>query len=1134
MVEMTRWLNRLTTLVVQARLGASAVLCLIAFVALQSGIGPAHAQQFNANAERLNIDASVQDAYGRIVLEFPDRTDMPGYEMEWENGVLVVAFDVAVRTILPDLSGDLAQFVSAARVDPDGRGIRIGLKRDFKVNKTEAGERLFLDILPQDWAGVEPGLPRDVVEELSRRARIAAVETERQRKLDFVRKNNPSAEVRIGRHPTFLRLLIDWSIPSNGELSRDGNQWKVSFDWPVAIDIYSLKSDPPTGIINVSNVVDESGSRLFFELDEGVLPRFYALDGQQFALDFDLPVEDSDAVDLATLLPEAGNPSSAAQQEISEQNEVSEVAKAAEDVAEKPEEFVAKITPFVETIGSSVRIVFPFQSDTAAAVFKRGETLWMVFDTRSSIGAPTGADELESMVDDFTVQSTGNTSVVRMGLVSDRLATMGSEGRAWVLSLGENLLVPAELIKLSRRQTNDGLFEVAADVERPSRVHELRDPEVGDILDVVTAFPPSRGIVRDLDFVDFTALRSVHGLVIQPSHERLTVDIESKSAIIRAEDGLIVSAPQIARASRDAGVEGHGAGFVDLQIYREENPDAFVARRDDMMLRVADASADELENARFDLAKLFLSNQFYYEAAGVLSLMVDEIKTSDQPEEILVIQAAAQAMAGRWRDALDILHSESVERSPDAAMWRTIASTGAGDFAAARRDALVAEPSLEGYPQWVQQQFLMSASKAAIETQDVAFASRLLARVETGALGEQPLYDYQILAARLDQAAGRYDEALDTFGQVVSSDSRPQRAEAIYRTMLLLDKMERLDYARAADTLASEVLLWRGDALEASMLKLLAELYFENGQFRPAFETVRALADARPDATPTAKLLEEARGIFADLYLNGQADDLEPLDALTLYYDFRAFTPAGARGDEMVRNLTRRLIKFDLLEQAAELLQYQVDERLEGAAKAQIAADLAVIYLAQRQPEKALSALNRTRVAGIAPSLERQRRILEARAMIDANRVDLALDILARMDGRDADLLRVDAEWRAKHYQDAAEIIELLYSDLYTDGELPASGRQNIVKAAVGFVLAGDFIGVGRLRERFSQTMSQSPEWPLFDFVTGTVQVTSAEFKRIAEQVAGADSLNAFLKTYQTIYGGEGALAPRESADAGA
>ena len=45
----------------------------------------------------------------------------------------------------------------------------------------------------------------------------------------------------------------------------------------------------------------------------------------------------------------------------------------------------------------------------------------------------------------------------------------------------------------------------------------------------------------------------------------------------------------------------------------------------------------------------------------------------------------------------------------------------------------------------------------------------------------------------------------------------------------------------------------------------------------------------------------------------------------------------------MIRRLADRLVSVDLLDQAADLLQYQVDHRLQGAARAQVAIRLGVI-----------------------------------------------------------------------------------------------------------------------------------------------------------------------------------------------
>jgi hypothetical protein len=219
-------------------------------------------------------------------------------------------------------------------------------------------------------------------------------------------------------------------------------------------------------------------------------------------------------------------------------------------------------------------------------------------------------------------------------------------------------------------------------------------------------------------------------------------------------------------------------------------------------------------------------------------------------------------------------------------------------------------------------------------------------------------------------------------------------------------------------------------------------------------------------------------------------------------------------------------VKVDLLAQAGDLLEYQIQSRLAGVARAQVAADLAMIRIANRDPVGALRAINDTRVAELPPQLERQRRVLEARALIDSGRQDLAVDLIARLQGRDADLLRVDGYWKARNYSRAADLLEVIYSPDDSTPQMTQASRLNVIKAAVGYVLAGDKLGVARLRSKFSAQMANSAEWPLFDYVTQDVAPTSPEFKKVAQQVAGLDSLDAFLASYRDLYAREDSVVP--------
>ena len=406
-------------------------------------------------------------------------------------------------------------------------------------------------------------------------------------------------------------------------------------------------------------------------------------------------------------------------------------------------------------------------------------------------------------------------------------------------------------------------------------------------------------------------------------------------------------------------------------------------------------------------------------------------------------------------------------------MWRTMANADGGDYVGARADAMASEPVVASYPVWIQQKFLFAALLAAVETNDTPMALRLIGEIEFAKLDPEQVSLYQLMQGRIAELEGKGQEALDSYGQVIATDVRPTRAEAVYRTLLMLEKSGDIDLAKATDTLATEAMTWRGGRLEADMQKLLGELYFKNNDYRLGFDTVKQASTSFPNSEAVGSLIADASQTFEDLYLNGAADALDDLDALSLYYDFRQLTPPGTRGDEMIRNLARRLVKVDLLAQAGDLLEYQINSRLSGIARAQVAADLAMIRIANRDPVGALRALNDTRVSDLSPLLERQRRVLEARALIDSGRQDLAVDLISRLTGGRRSAARrwllEGEELQPRRRPDRS------HSTRPQPGtpQMTQASRLNVIKAAVGYVLAGDKLGVSRLRSKFSAT-----RWP--------------------------------------------------------
>ena len=126
-------------------------------------------------ADRAQLHTSAEDGFGRLVLEFPGRLDLPGYKLNFDNNVLSITFPEPIAMPLPDVGATLPDYLTIGRVDPDGRGVRFGLRTPVKIHSMEAGERLFIDLMPTGWQGLPPGLPPEIVHQLTDRAKTASI-----------------------------------------------------------------------------------------------------------------------------------------------------------------------------------------------------------------------------------------------------------------------------------------------------------------------------------------------------------------------------------------------------------------------------------------------------------------------------------------------------------------------------------------------------------------------------------------------------------------------------------------------------------------------------------------------------------------------------------------------------------------------------------------------------------------------------------------------------------------------------------------------------------------------------------------------------------------------------------------------
>src|SRR3984957_1646770 len=199
---------------------------------------------------------SAANGFARLVLKLADDVES---EVTAAGTILVVRFKHPVDIPIEKIADAVPDYVSSARRDPDGSAIRLSLARRVTINTMTAGERGFVDLLPDSWKGPPPGLPLEVIRELSERARNAERALRQQRAIAEARKRAP-IRVRASVQPTFVRFVFE--MPDGVGVSSALNDQKLtlSFTAGLTFDLADAKLAAPSNVASINQKLDGDSS----------------------------------------------------------------------------------------------------------------------------------------------------------------------------------------------------------------------------------------------------------------------------------------------------------------------------------------------------------------------------------------------------------------------------------------------------------------------------------------------------------------------------------------------------------------------------------------------------------------------------------------------------------------------------------------------------------------------------------------------------------------------------------------------------------------------------------------------------------------------------------------------------------
>lgn len=927
----------------------------------------------------------------------------------------------------------------------------------------------------------------------------------------------PRVKVNVGDNGTFTRFVFDWPAGTGYRVSSADGVARITFDKAGQFDLADIRRRLTKSIGAVEAATNGSATEFALALP----PNAKLVDrkiGTRILLDIQAPPNGpAGGAKVAVSLPVAAAPVQVAQSQPQAAATPAPVAQPAPAPAPVPASITAPPKPPVEplmtppamtpvqpitltavqAVDKSITIRIP--TAAPAAAYLRDDQFYLAFS------APLAADlsavtRLRTRVEPEQLKAT-HGSVLRLAVPAGLIPTLSREEAALVVVLRPKGTGRPDSALPVTSDAEGGFVTIAT--SQGSFPISLVDPDTGGLWRFIALPQTTRGIDAPRDFAQVSLPRTLSGVLIVPKADTVEIRVTPSAVTI----GASLSLSQI--PGRPGSVKAYD--FAKWKI----PDDAFLETRQRLLTAVTESDELRRPSARFDLAQFFVAQGQYPDALGVLELIGRMTPALANDPALLALRGAVRVMREEGVAALPELMDRRLDSDPEALLWRAAASAQVDSWNSADDLFRRAGGIPDSYPMPMRAKLVLLAAEAAEKVGD---SRRALAYTDLLARPDAPAdarAEAEFIRAKVMLKTDRRTTALPILDRLIASDDRRIRAhvEPVWVEEALKDG--RIDRLEAIDRLEKTRYAWPGGSLEYVQLKRLAELYMQGNQIGEALRTLREASVHFPQWAEVDKLKDRMTDAFINLYDNNSSGKVPPLAALALYDDYRDLTPPGPRGDAMIQSLADRLVQIDLLDRAADLLTYQIDQRLSGVEKAKVGARLAVVQLLDRRPSDAVIAIDRSDVPNLPPELQQERRRLKARAFMEAGQPDRGLSVIEGDISRDGELLRAQLFSRAQNWAEAAGALTRLAGSP-SDRTMTPEREGLIINLAIATALSGEPGMVSRLRADFEPLMRGTGSASAFELLTGSTRPAgSIDQTALAQRFTELDIFQRAMADYR-------------------
>ncbi|MES2607294.1 MAG: hypothetical protein V4544_00955 [Pseudomonadota bacterium] len=374
-----------------------------------------------------------------------------------------------------------------------------------------------------------------------------------------------------------------------------------------------------------------------------------------------------------------------------------------------------------------------------------------------------------------------------------------------------------------------------------------------------------------------------------------------------------------------------------------------------------------------------------------------------------------------YKDALNCW--QTLPNTLEIAVWKQLAASALGQCKGINQLIFNIGPILEHYPTSLHEVLIQHSLKIAESLHNFSAVYLLLgAEKNDNSLSLKWIKDlYQAKTLYEKKEFKSSNKLLKEMHLENYPDKTPMEllVETEFLNVLNNLKLKEQSLKEAIQKLYDLRFKWRGGSLEYRISQKLVHLLEIEKRYSDSLAQLSELKRLFPNRSGVELIDFNIKHFYTKYFQN--INGLSPLKIIKTYGEYLEFIPEGKAGDDIIKVVVEQYEKIDLLDEAAELLSRNLENKHDSPEKIEVIFKIIDIHMHNQKYDAALAVIN-TFPQEIATIEQKSKLIIrQAHALLGDKKTAEALTLLNASTAREHGILAAKIYAQNKKWHDAAE-----------------------------------------------------------------------------------------------------------------